>query len=214
MAGDNFNVTVSEGGTTVCFVDFDFYNSGDGTYSGSNVGIDVATNNPSDVLTQMVSALTGASFPGPVSCETDSFSLTMETSTPGAGEQITTVYTGSQSALPSSTSTGTNDVPAHGGTPEVELIPSVAGKKIKSVHLSLTQSGTPLCTCLFSLKSGGIYTDIARVVSGVSQVASPISGAEACFAVGQNAGESLVLRYTEDPGVGSAAVGLAIVEQQ
>jgi hypothetical protein len=209
--GYSIHVAVTVGGSGTFDQVFEFNNSGQ-LIGGSIV---IAYSDVTSANAAFLSALSSAAFPGSA---TDDSVSTLAFATSAAGANVSLILScasviGTPTYSGGGTTAGVDDVPEHGGVPEVELVAAVAGKKIKMVGawLSNPGAGFPACPVSLSLKFTGTYIDLATLTgAGVLQ---PIDASAAIWLAGNDAGESLVLRYTGAPGFGTVANCAAIVEQ-
>ena len=124
-----------------------------------------------------------------------------------------TASNGATFTFQSIASPGVDAVSGSGNVAEVTLIAASSGKKIKTVEI---RNGSSALSCGYSycLKSpGGTYTEIANSGTGGGVPAFLNSAGFLYWLNGKDAGESLVARYTGDPGTSTSTTPIAIVEQ-
>ena len=184
------------------------------TINGTDTAAQGATNQL-DAFNALMSLINGLGISGITASDGGTYQIVIANSNTGTGATITiAVSNANLSIVGSSSSTGTDDLPAGGGTSEVTLISAVAGKKIKIVNVLLTVNGGvgfPTTPVYLSSLYSGTYTDIG--VLSAPGIFMPYIAYGGIYLNGYNTGESLVIRYTGDPGLNTGATGIAIVEQ-
>jgi len=182
--------------------------------SGATNGIAVVTYSSTGAFTvdDVVSALNGTAAFSAVAVASDAAGfLRITTNNTGAGvtQSVDSNPLGYIGSI-----TNTNGTDASGNIDEVELIPAVAGKKVKCALAWLLGDYTG-ATVQLALKKDGAFIAVAPDLTpdGTLQEVKPTADTIVMFFEGQQEGESLVARIAGSPSSGGTATFRVFAQQ-